>query len=126
MRVLWFTNTPSLGAKHLNSAGVGGSWIGSLEAALTKVPGIELGVAFPWSQSDSGPFTVGTTRYFPVLTKKIKGSVNKIVHRWSHQIEREDHIQNYLKVIEEFKPDVIHLFGTETDYGLIISKTTIP
>lgn len=37
MRVLWFTNTPSLGANYLNLKIIGGGWIESLEVELTKV-----------------------------------------------------------------------------------------
>jgi len=45
MRVLWFTNTPSLydqGKHHYN----GGGWIESLEQLIKEQEGIELAVSF--------------------------------------------------------------------------------
>jgi len=126
MKVLWFTNTPSLGAKHINSVGVGGGWIESLEAELAKVTGIQLGIVFNWAESECQSFTVNNTNYFPVQAKIIKGKLKKIYQRWLHKIEPENHLQEYLKIVCEFKPDIIHMFGTETDYGLIISKLDIP
>lgn len=125
MRVLWFTYTPSLSADYLNIKSVGGGWIGSLEAELSKIPTVQLGISFNLDR-DIKPFTINETRYFPVYNTSPKGKINNLVSRWKKPIKEEANIQPYLDIIHEFKPDVIHIFGTEGIFGLIISKVSIP
>lgn len=124
MRVLWFTNTPSLGANQLKS--IGGGWIGSLEAELSKIPSIDLGISFRLFSEDVKPFAIGSSTYFPLILKPSKNKFRQLLSRWSHKIEGEENIDQYLDVIQQFKPDVIHIFGTESDFGSIIPRTTIP
>lgn len=126
MRVLWFTNTPSLGANYLNSIIIGGGWIESLEVELTKVPFIQLGISFNLNNADVKPFTISNTRYYPVSIKPAKNKFHKLFSRWAHKIENGDNIQPYLDIIQQFKPDLIHIFGTESAFGLVVSKTTVP
>ena len=125
MRVLWFTNTPSLSADYLNDKSVGGGWIGSLEAELSKISSIQLQISFDLD-SDIKPFNLNTTRYYPVYITSPKGKIKKLISHWKKPIQDEAHIQPYLDIINEFKPDVIHIFGTESIFGLIISKTDVP
>ena len=125
MRVLWFSNTPSLSADYLNNKSVGGGWIDSLEAELSKISSIELGVSFNLDR-DIKPFIVNKTKYYPVHTPSPKGKIKNLVSRWAKPIQNENDIQPYLNIIEEFKPDVIHIFGTEGVFGLIISRTKVP
>ena len=126
MRVLWFTNTPSLGAKFLNSKEIGGGWIESLEAELANVPFIKLGISFKLNSKDIKQFSVGNTSYYPIYIKPRKNKFMEKVLRWSHNVENENNIQPYLDVIQQFKPDLIHIFGSESAFGLIVSKTTVP
>ena len=125
MKVLWFTGTPSLGANYLNQKSVGCSWIGSLEAELIKMPSIQLGVSFNVDQKIE-PFTSNQTKYYPVYRPSPKGKIKKLISRWTKPILNECDIQPYLEVIAEFKPDVVHIFGTEPVFGLIVSKTNVP
>ena len=126
MRVLWFTNTPSLASNYLNLKSTGGGWIESLEAELTKDPSIQLGICFNVHNSHDKKFVLNKTSYFPVNIKLPKNRFIKVIARWKHSIQHENNIQAYLKIIEEFKPDIINIFGTESSFGLIISKTTVP
>src|SRR5215469_186346 len=125
MRVLWFTNTPSLGASYLQAKIVIGGWIESLETEITKMPGIDLGIVFKWSQPGTSSFTSGQTKYYPVFLPTPQGRFKKISKRWSHRADSEKSLRQYLDIINEFNPDVIHIFGTESDFGLIISKVSI-
>jgi glycosyltransferase involved in cell wall biosynthesis len=125
MRVLWFTYTPSLSADYLKNKSVGGGWIGSLEAELSKIQTVQLGISFNLDR-DIKPFTINQTKYFPVYNAPPKGKINKLVSRWKKRIKDEADIQPYLDIIDEFKPDIVHIFGTEGIFGLIISKVTIP
>ena len=127
MRVLWFTNTPSLAAEVLKDKGNIGGWIASLEKEVAKVDDIELGVAFHYGVPVKKQFTIGKTKYFsipyPILSK---GNKKGIMSRWKHKIEPISIVNYYLEVIEQFKPDIIHIFGTENAYGLIIDKVNVP
>ncbi len=126
MKILWFTNSPSLSEGYLNNnKSIGRGWIGALEEQITKIPTIELAISFSVDR-DMKPFKPNTTKYYPVYVSSPKGKVKKMVSRWTKPIQNETHIQPYLQVIEEFKPDVIHIFGTEDVFGLIISKTHVP
>lgn len=127
MRVLWFTNTTSLAAEALNDKGNIGGWIAALEAEVAKVDEIELGVAFHYGISEKKQFSIGRTKYFsfpyPILSK---GHKKGIISRWKHKIEPISIVKYYLEVVDQFKPDIIHIFGTELAYGLIIEKVKIP
>lgn len=125
MRVLWFTNTPSLSAKYLKDNSVGSGWIGSLEAALSKISSIELGISFNVNDAVK-PFTLDKTQYYPVHITSAKSKIKKVVSRWQKPIQNETDIQPYLDIVHEFKPDLINIFGTEDVFGLIVGKTDIP
>jgi len=127
MKVLWFTNTPSLASEELKDKNNIGGWIASLETEVAKVEDIELGVAFHFEVSVERNFTIGKTNYyalpFPILSK---GHKRGIFSRWRHKIEPTSIISQYLEVINQFNPDIIHVFGTEQAYGLIIDKVKVP
>jgi glycosyltransferase involved in cell wall biosynthesis len=124
MKILWFTNTPSLAADLLKQENLGGGWIGSLEKKLTERNDIDLAVAFQFNQSYpsklKGPFT---TYYLVPLKNNV---FRKFYRRHFNIIDIKKNIDHYLNIIEDFKPDVIHIFGTENDFGLIANKTKIP
>jgi glycosyltransferase involved in cell wall biosynthesis len=126
MRVLWITNTPSLGANYLNDKGIGGGWIESLEAELTKTSDIQLGITFYFDKIDVKLFSIGNTLYYPVNIIPVRNKLREKFSRWSHSVENENNVQPYLDVINDFKPDLIHIFGSESVFGLVISKTSVP
>jgi glycosyltransferase involved in cell wall biosynthesis len=126
MRVLWFTDNSSVGTNRQKTKEVGSAWIVSLEAEITKISGVELGIAFTCRYSDVSVFTVGTTQYYPIQIPPFKNKFREIKARYTHEIESEDIVGKYLKAIDEFKPDVIHIFGSEHNFGLIASKTSVP
>jgi len=127
MRVLWFSNTPSLASAFLNDNKVIIGWIASLEKEVAKVEVIELGVAFHYGYSDKKQFSIGKTKYFsfpfPIISK---GHKRGILSRWKHKIEPVNVIDNYLEVVQSFKPDLIHIFGTENSFGSVIDKVNVP
>ncbi|MEO6683140.1 MAG: glycosyltransferase [Ginsengibacter sp.] len=126
MRVLWFTNSPSLSSDFLDNEKVGSSWIGALEGELTKLKDIELGIAFNLFNSRKTSFTINQTKYFPVSKIDPLNRITKITQRWAKKIQGKKDLQPYLDIIDDFQPDVIHIFGTEEVYGLIASETHIP
>ena len=66
MRILWFTNTPSLVEKKFSNKLVEGGWIKSLEKFLNKKKDINLGIGFYHSKKlDS--FFFNNTKYYPIF-----------------------------------------------------------
>lgn len=126
MKVLWFTNTVSLASEVLNEKGTGGGWIASLEKQIGKVSEIELGVAFHYGFEGEKRFEIGTTKYFSFPYYRRKGKLGRLWNRWMHHVEPDTIINYYLNIVEEFKPDIVHIFGTEQAYGLIIPQLKVP
>lgn len=122
MRVLWLSNIQTA----VTNNGVGCSWVGSLENELSQKTDIQLGISFKSNQADTSEFRMGNTQYFPLGRKKILNRYTNLFNRFLHKIESEDIIATYLEVIGKFKPDLIHIFGSESGYGLIVQKTSIP
>lgn len=131
MRVLWFTNTPSCYSQKSNVYN-GGGWISSLESELKKVSGIELGVCFYSGRSGSGyrkEEQDGTVYY--LLPRPVK-SVSYIIRTvfadpekstWYHE---KLAIPALVKIVNDFQPDVIHVFGSENIYGILAAYVPIP
>ena len=121
MRVLWFVNTPSNcpGQEHP----VGGGWISSLEAELRQIGDIQLGVSFFGSGSVDF-IQDGSVSYFPILRNQGKAAKLYRFFHVSGQDKRD--VSSCLHVIERFRPDLIHVFGTEKVFGLLCRETSIP
>lgn len=119
MRVLWFSVTPSLFNPYSNTHN-GGGWIASLEQIVRKMPEIELGVAF-YFRTDCNTYENDGVKYY-TLPNDSRGMLAK----WWKPEKTEDRVNRYLKIIEDFNPDVIQIFGSENDFGLICDKTSIP
>jgi glycosyltransferase involved in cell wall biosynthesis len=122
MKILWFTNTPSLYKKNLNGYN-GGGWIESLEATISKRNDIELGISF-YHSDDCFRKKDGNTTYYPLSLYNSK--FKKIKHNLFYKKSDKKEVNAYLEVINDFKPDVIHIFGSEKSFGLITRQTNIP
>ncbi|MFD0750783.1 glycosyltransferase family 4 protein [Mucilaginibacter calamicampi] len=122
LKILWFSLSPGLSATHVNNNYMGLGWLKALESNIQDK--VDLSIAF-YHHDDHEPFTLGNTRYFPVKRYK-KGKVSEMLERITNSLESDRHIATFLKIIDEVKPDVIHVHGTETNYGLIQKYTDIP
>lgn len=124
MRILWFTNTASNYIGNL--AYNGGGWISSLETEMKNSKDISLAVSF---LLDGQPFKVnreGVT-YYPISCKQTTG-YRIHLHALFNALDKIDSIivGKCLKVIDDFNPDVIHVFGSEGPFGLVAKHTTKP
>jgi glycosyltransferase involved in cell wall biosynthesis len=126
MKILWFTNTPSLYDQGKHSYH-GGGWIESLEELVSKQNDVELAVSFFHTEGFQKEQR-GNTTYYPILKKSGKKTPLKaIFYGLIGEIESENKIiPNLLKVIEDFEPDVIQVFGTEGVFASIQKYTNIP
>ncbi len=127
MRVLWFTNTPSLATEPLTGKPtVGGGWIESLEKKMLEMPNVQMAVAYPLKGDKVHTIELGQGRYYG-----IPAQTPSRIQRWRerHLAElepRDRQVGYYLEIVEDFKPDVIHVFGSERAYGLMIPLLKVP
>lgn len=122
MKILWFTNTSSKYDEGKHSYN-GGGWIESLEKIVSDENNIELAISF-FHSDEYFKVTKEKTTYYPISIYNSK--VKKIKHNLFYKKSDSLEVDYYLKVIEDFKPDVIHIFGTENSFGLITRYTSIP
>jgi glycosyltransferase involved in cell wall biosynthesis len=122
LKVLWFCFTPSLSESYLNDKPTGGGWIKSLEKSVQSK--VDLSVVF-YFEKKLEPFTLGQSKYHPVL-RFINGEWSKIGRRIFNTLEPDEDIEEFVKIINKVKPDVIHVHGTEFSFGLIQKFTNIP
>lgn len=128
MRILWFTNSPSLAAQKIaKTYNVGSSWIESLEKGLVSRPDIELGIAFSWNSKELEQFQLEghPTQYFK-MPRYPFGKWAKLFKRWTCAPEPRKALKTYLEVVDKFQPDVIHFYGTESIFPLIIPHLKVP
>ena len=128
MRILWFTNSPSCYAASRNSYN-GGGWIASAEKMFHSVDGLELAVSFAL---DGQPFKSESNGvcYYPIPSPKISKITKYIKDTFGgEEYERkswEYWIGYFEKIIADFKPDLIHVWGSEMYFGLVHKITNLP
>lgn len=122
IRILWFTNTPSLYRQNSNAYN-GGGWIEALEEYLQRKHDIELAVSFFHSDSVFKIKKENVT-YYPICVKR--NIVKKIWDKINRQRRQDKDIKSFLQVVDDFKPDIIHIFGSENSFGLLAQYTSVP
>lgn len=123
MKVLWFSVTPSSYSTKRNAHN-GGGWIESLERIVLSHKDIDLGIAFIASDNDNFKKTIHGVVYYPIKIKRSKIDLLKDLYDIKEYDKQA--IDKYLKVIDDFKPDIIQIFGSEWNFGLIKEHTNIP
>lgn len=122
MRVLWFTNTPSLFDKDRKGYN-GGGWIESLERIVSSQRDIELGISFMHNDVRF-KVVVEDTTYYPI--SMYSGFFQKVKHQLFYSRYDKYEIEEFKKIIEDFQPDIIHVFGSEGSFGLLAQELQIP
>lgn len=120
MKILWFEVTePS--AYKTGGAPIGG-WQDSLERIVRTIPDINLTIAFVSSDSSEVKVIDGVT-YVPIFYKASR--YKRIFEKpWDSFVKNV--IPAAIRIVNEYTPDLIHIFGTEWPYGQIASNTEIP
>ncbi len=123
MRVLWFSINSACYSSKLTASYNGGGWISSLEKIVKKHSDIQLGIAFEYNSSKFKDSIDGVD-YYPInicCNRKEK-------YRKEFTIANEEKliIPECLKIIDDFKPDIIQCFGSEWCFGLVANYTNIP
>lgn len=117
MKVLWLSGNPAL---YKRKSMIDGGWIGTLQREIVKRE-INLAIAFPYAADDK-PSDEDGVRYYPMYISKWKKKIN----RFCLEKIDEQYIQLIKNIIADFKPDIIHCWGSELCYGLIAKCTEIP
>jgi glycosyltransferase involved in cell wall biosynthesis len=126
MRVLWFTNYPSLASELLNEEKELRDWVAQLEKQVSILDNIELGLVFYYNGLEKKFFKIASTSYFALPKRNSYRGVNRVLNRWRHKSEYTCDLDFYLEAINTYNPDLIHIFGTEQTFGLICSLINIP
>lgn len=130
MKILWFTTTPSCYSAKSNAYN-GGGWISSLEQELKKNENVQLAVCF-YTNSERELKTVvsNNTTYYLIPRPKKTFLYNWVTFRGKYDksisIQKKSDIPLLLNVVEDFRPDIIQIFGTENFYGLISEYVKVP
>jgi len=121
MRILWFTNTPSKAGIEFGYNTYGGGWISSLESLIVGEKTHELGICFFYSGAKYKKLIKDGVSYYGIPLEQQSG-LKRIVSR--HKGKLNDTHSAYIDfVINDFSPNLVHVFGTEMGYGeLLIGK----
>ena len=94
----------------------GGTWMQALLQSLAKMPGVKLGVVCAYTGRASAQFEADGIDYFVIGQP-----------RWCDLGNPKD-LTACAAVVEQWKPDLIHIHGTERFYGLLAGclKTPCP
>lgn len=120
--------SPTKGLYDSQTSGYNGvGWVASLQYYLERESDIELAMAFV-SHVELPKEKRGNTIYYPLFIPKRTG-LSKLYYYW-HGYKKDvfdDSIKNPIQnVINDFSPDIIHIFGTESNLGYIIGETDVP
>lgn len=122
MKVLWFSVTPSLFVEF-NNGHNGGGWISSLEHVMRTTPDFELGVAFEFPKNIFKEIHENVT-YYPI---NVWSSLFRRLQKSFYTSAEIKYIMpECLKIIEDFKPNIIQVFGSENCFSLLSKYTSVP
>ena len=117
-KILWYSLSPCGSLRRNNQARYTQTWMTTLEDELKRNTDIQLHVAF-FASKDEGPFEYEGVNYHPMpivqhnLWEKIKykyGNPKDVI---------EQQKELCLNVFYDVMPDLIHIHGTESMFGLI-------
>jgi len=121
VRVLWFTSVmPPAVTSHLGMTGSVGpaSWVESLRQVLAGRDDLDLAIASP-CPTFFVPFTTDGVSYYGMPAEEARTRAGRAVSGWQGSFALQNMTQACVEVVRDFKPDVIHIHGTENPFGLI-------
>lgn len=119
MRVLWFSVTPSLYEEKKY-----GGWVASLEKIIKeRCLDITLGIAFEYPEKCFKKIKDGVS-YYPISIMNVRK--NKYMVKFGYKKEWMILRTACMKIVEDFKPDIIQCFGSEWPFCAIASEVNIP
>jgi glycosyltransferase involved in cell wall biosynthesis len=123
MKVLWFIT--NLNYKQ-NDPYVGCGWITSLLDKIILHNNVEIAVAF-FSDNVKSLTIHNEGRYTQYVIPNYIDGLDKVIRNLTftdHLYKKREDL--LLGLLNQYNPDIIHVFGTENPFGLLASKTKIP
>lgn len=124
MKILWLTSSPAGASNYIKQNTPDRGWIASLGDIIKMSEDIKLAICFFNNDINDFSFCYEGITYYPIkdklstIVKKIKSKAFRTI--W------DSNLSDLLKVVEDYKPDIIQLFGTETGLGEIVGNTKVP
>lgn len=123
MRILWVTGTSSSKRKSYG----GGGWIRSLSSRLVQMKDMELAFAYFFDE-ETEPFEQDGIWRYPMFLQEESG-MRKMLRYWTGlgRDELEERKVALIKeVVAQYKPDIIQVFGTESNGAPLVGCTDVP
>ncbi len=127
MKILWFSNHPASIVKtnSFSAKYAGQGWVGALEEILSDEANMEIALAFPDKTiTELKKEQIGNRTIYRIPFPKSK--LKRWKNRFFDQLEDETYIAKYISVVDDFNPDLIHVYGTENSFGEIIPRVKQP
>lgn len=125
MRVLFLSASNPFPKANAFAYG-GGGWITSLIRLVKNNTEVKLGVVYA-TNSQNERYNIDDIKLFPVYIKSLSvwGKLRLYYGDYKHQ-HFDDYINGAQKAIENFRPDIIHLFGLEGKFAHILGHAHCP
>jgi glycosyltransferase involved in cell wall biosynthesis len=119
MRVLWFTHLPSDAVnRHFGRPTTsGGYWIHSLVNPLVESGEVELAIATATAGDPECQFRDGAVDYFNIPQSKMLEAYGVF-----QKVRSRGYLKKAARLIDAWRPDVIHVHGTERFFGLVRAR----
>lgn len=127
MRILWLSTSNGLYQYDKQDKGYNGiGWIASLQQLLQTQSDLHLGFVF-LANMHLEILRQGNTTYYPIYAQPLS-PVQKVKEYYGgyKRIDRNKYVKDIQKIIADFQPDLIHVFGMENPLITILGKTEIP
>ena len=125
MRILWIA--PNGGNYTLKDLIGTGGWVSSLETALIDFStDVELGIVF-LSSKYKETYKNNRVTYFPVY-EPLETNLEKLINRWLRDVDKyeNDICEKIAKCVENYNPDMVHIWGCENFYAKTIKYIKQP
>ena len=140
IRVLWFVNTPFPAVnKYLGKPEYAGTgwWMKATINEIVKHDDIIVGVAWASNQIQKYErFEEEGSDYYLIPHQSLPARKNNILSKvWSrlcnimNTLKPHDYnieLNDCVRAVNDFKPDLVHVWGTENFYGLVSNRINIP
>ncbi len=121
IKVLWFTNTPSGASKILSHTNFFGGWLNSLEKELAKSKSIDLSICFYYKKKINC-ISANNVTYFPIKRKILSNKFLLVCSNIFNYSDDKRELIELKKIVEIVNPDIIHIHGTEDNFGLLTNS----
>jgi glycosyltransferase involved in cell wall biosynthesis len=127
MKILSFTNLPMpgfyqyLGKNPHNYQG----WVEGMREALKSAGEIQLAYVST-SLENVNKFNYDGDTYYNIRHPALHRFLQAWIDQWQHPIDFTDAERQWMEIIDDFKPDAIHINGTEGMWGLLRAPANIP